>query len=64
MSCRNRDHRRGIGRAAEFAAQGVQQVRALLVGLRVQAMGLKLDPRRMTVPRVVIDRLEKAPIDN
>jgi uncharacterized protein (TIGR03435 family) len=30
----------------------------------VQAMGLKLDARRMTVSEVVIDRLEKSPVDN
>jgi uncharacterized protein (TIGR03435 family) len=30
----------------------------------VQAMGLKLDPRKMTVSRLVIDGLEKAPVEN
>jgi uncharacterized protein (TIGR03435 family) len=30
----------------------------------VQAMGLKLDPRKMTVSQLVIDRLEKSPVEN
>jgi uncharacterized protein (TIGR03435 family) len=30
----------------------------------VQDMGLKLDPRRMTVPMLIIDRLKESPVEN
>jgi uncharacterized protein (TIGR03435 family) len=48
------------GRPADVAAEPTGGT----IFQSVQAMGLKLDPRKMTVSRLVIDQLEKSPLEN
>jgi uncharacterized protein (TIGR03435 family) len=60
IAARNGNPTADSARPAEMAAEPTGGT----IFQSVQAMGLKLEPRKMTVSRLVIDQLEKAPVDN